>query len=77
MPAARNGDVRSQVSIADWLGATHWSNPWPVKLPGVTGLSANAGAGPTRRPAVVSRPVKETGGEAAHESSWGKGAGRP
>ena len=22
-------------SIAAWVGATHWSKPWPVKSPGV------------------------------------------
>ena len=44
MPAARNGDFLIQVHIADWLGASHWSKPRPVKLPGVTGLAAYAGA---------------------------------
>src|SRR5689334_7243510 len=38
MPTARNGLVRSQVSIVCWVGARHWSNPKPVKVPGVTGL---------------------------------------
>jgi hypothetical protein len=38
MPTARYGELFSQVVIFDWLGASHWSKPLPVKLPGVIGL---------------------------------------
>ena len=44
MPAARKGDFLIHVLIALWLGASHWSKPRPLKLPGVTGLAAYAGA---------------------------------
>src|SRR3546814_3190235 len=44
MPTAENGEFSIQSSIALWVGATHWSNPYPVKFPGVTRLSAWAGA---------------------------------
>src|SRR3546814_12499129 len=44
MLTAENGEFSIQSSIALWVGATHWSNPYPVKFPGVTRLSACAGA---------------------------------
>ncbi len=57
MPAARNGDFLIQADIAAWLGASHWSKPRPVKLPGVTGLAAYAGALGRALRSVTVRPV--------------------
>src|SRR6188472_3944959 len=44
--------------MAFWVGAVHWSKPWPVKLPGVTRFAAPAGDATTRvaaRVATVAR----------------------
>src|SRR6478735_9763547 len=39
MPTAENGELRSHRFIAVWLGAWHWSKPYPLKSPGVTMLT--------------------------------------
>src|SRR6185312_14849228 len=58
MPTAQYGDEVSHASMAFWVGAVHWSKPWPVKLPGVTRLAASAGDATTSvdaRVATVAR----------------------
>src|ERR1700712_2454271 len=57
MPAARNGDLRTQVLIAVWLGVAHWSNPSPRKLPGVTGLVPAVAVG-ARSAGAATRPPR-------------------
>src|SRR5690349_16289211 len=45
MPTARYGDCRSHASIADCVGARHWSKPNPWKAPGVATLAVADVAG--------------------------------
>ena len=54
MPTAEKGDFFHHASIADWVGAMHWSKPWPVKSPGVASAIWRWEA---RRGAVVASPA--------------------
>ena len=53
MPTAKYFDEVSQASMADWVGAVHWSNPYPVKLPGVAILGHPQGRMYNTRPGIA------------------------
>src|SRR6478735_4405758 len=57
MPTAWNGEWLIQRFIERWSGAWHWSNPNPVKLPGVTTLATAGAAGAAEAPAEAVAPA--------------------